>query len=309
MKIVFMGTPDFAVPSLEKLIVAGHDIQLVITQPDKKGNRNKIIPSAVKVLALEKGLDIAQPDRIRKDNELIERLKQLSPDMIIVAAFGQILPQEVLDIPKYGCINVHGSLLPKYRGASPMQAAILDGCNESGVTIMKMEAGLDTGDMISKITCDIQGLNIIEVSDLLSVKGAELLIDTIPKIAEGTATFTKQNDAESPYAGMIKKTDGFTDFCESADLLERKIRSFYEWPNLYTLLGDLSIKFFKAEVVESNNDALPGTVIDVSKDYYTINCKVGALKVLEQQLQGKKRMSAGDFMRGHKLRIGDKFGE
>ncbi len=302
-----MGTPEFAACSLRALIDAGYDIPLVITQPDRKGNRNKMILSAVKQLAVENGLEVAQPLRIRKDEELKERLRSIAPDMIVVAAFGQILPRDVLEIPKLGCINVHGSLLPDLRGAAPMQAAILNGLDESGVTIMKMEEGLDTGDMISKVACDIRGRDITEVSQILAEAGAQLLVETIPHIADGTAVYEKQDDSKSSYAKMINKTDGMTDFSEPAEVIERKIRAYLEWPACYSYLDGLQVKFYRAEVLEGEPDGEPGTVSETGKNYYVINCAEGRLKVLEQQLQGKKRMSAGDFMRGHKLSAGDRF--
>lgn len=302
-----MGTPEFAACSLRALIDAGYDIPLVITQPDRKGNRNKMILSAVKQLALDNGLEVAQPLRLRKDEELIARLREIAPDMIVVAAFGQILPLSVLEIPRLGCINVHGSLLPDLRGAAPMQAAILRGLDESGVTIMRMEEGLDTGDMISKVSCDIRGKDITEVSEILANAGAKLLAETIPHIADGTAVYEKQDDSLSTYAKMINKTDGMTDFNEPAEVIERKIRAYLEWPACYSYLDGLQVKFYKAEVVDEQPDGEPGTVSDTGKNHYTINCAVGKLKVLEQQLQGKKRMGAGDFMRGHKLSKGDRF--
>ena len=284
-----MGTPEFAAYSLRALIDAGYDIPLVITQPDRRGNRNRMILSAVKQLAVENGLEVAQPVRLRKDEELKERLRSIAPDMIVVAAFGQILPRDVLEIPRLGCINVHGSLLPDLRGAAPMQAAILNGHDESGVTIMRMEEGLDTGDMISKVVCDIRGKDITEVSQILAEAGAQLLTETIPHIADGTAVYEKQDDSKSSYAKMIDKTDGMTDFNEPAEVIERKIRAYLEWPACYSYLDGLQVKFY------------------TGKDYYVINCSEGRLKVFEQQLQGKKRMGAGDFMRGHRLSRGDRF--
>lgn len=308
MKTVFMGTPSFAVPSLRALIDSGHEIQLVITQPDKKGNRNKVIPSPVKVLAQENGIEIAQPSRIRKDEALIERLRSLAPDMIIVAAFGQILPKSVLDIPKYGCVNVHGSLLPDLRGASPMQTAVRIGYKETGVTIMQMAEGLDTGDMISQVRCNIEGMDIFEVSELLAKEGASLLISTMDQVEKGTAVAVKQDDELSTYAGMINKTDGLTDFSESAWEVECKMRAFAEWPTLYSYLDGVQVKFYKGEaLMDQEADGEPGTVSEIGKNYYTINCGTGKFKVLEQQLQGKKRMSAGDFMRGHRLETGERF--
>ena len=302
-----MGTPEFAACSLRSLIDAGYDIPLVITQPDRRGNRNRMILSAVKQLAVENGLEVAQPVRLRKDEELKDRLRSIAPDMIVVAAFGQILPRDVLEIPRLGCINVHGSLLPDLRGAAPMQAAILNGLDESGVTIMKMEEGLDTGDMISKVACDIRGKDITEVSQILAEAGARLLAETIPHIADGTAVYEKQDDSKSSYAKMINKTDGMTDFNEPAEVIERKIRAYLEWPACYSYLDGLQVKFYRAEALEGEPDGEPGTVSETGKNYYVINCSEGRLKVLEQQLQGKKRMSAGDFMRGHKLSVGDRF--
>ena len=307
LKIVFMGTPEFAAYSLRALIDAGYDIPLVITQPDRRGNRNRMILSAVKQLAVENVLEVAQPVRLRKDEELKERLRSIAPDMIVVAAFGQILPRDVLEIPRLGCINVHGSLLPDLRGAAPMQAAILNGHDESGVTIMRMEEGLDTGDMISKVVCDIRGKDITEVSQILAEAGAQLLTETIPHIADGTAVYEKQDDSKSSYAKMIDKTDGMTDFNEPAEVIERKIRAYLEWPACYSYLDGLQVKFYRAEALEGDPDGEPGTVSETGKDYYVINCSEGRLKVFEQQLQGKKRMGAGDFMRGHRLSRGDRF--
>ena len=308
LRIVFMGTPEFAAVSLKALIEAGYEIPLVITQPDRKGNRNKMILSPVKQLALDHGIETAQPVRLRKDEELKERLREIAPDMIVVAAFGQILPQSVLDIPRLGCINVHGSLLPDLRGASPMHGAILKGLDESGVTIMRMEKGLDTGDMISKVTCNIRGMDITEVAGVLAEAGAKLLIETIPHIADGTAEYEKQDDSLSSYAKMINKKDGLTDFTEPADVIERRIRAYLEWPTCYSYLDGLQVKFFKAEALMGEEpDGEPGTISETGKNYYTINCGAGKLRVFEQQLQGKKRMGAGDFMRGHQLRSGDRF--
>lgn len=310
MKIVFMGTPEFAVPSLQSLIDAGYDIPLVVTQPDRKGNRNKIIESAVKVCATENNIEVSQPVKIRKDEEFLNKIKDINPDMMVVAAFGQILPQELLDIPKFGCLNVHGSLLPALRGASPMQQAILDGLKETGITIMRMDAGLDTGDMISKASCNIEGLTIEELSDKLSKLGAKLLIETVQKVFDGSAEYVKQDDSKATHTTLIKKNDGFTDFGEDADVLERKIRAYHDWPSLYTYFDGLQMKLYKAEAdltYESNSDF--GKIVTVEKDYFAVSCKKGILKVFEVQLQGKNRMPAGDFMRGRKLSIGDELGE
>lgn len=308
-KIVFMGTPAFAAASLKKIIDEGYEIPLVVTQPDRKGNRNKMVLSPVKEMALEYGIDIAQPLKIREDEDLISRLRDISPDMIVVTAFGQILPGSVLDIPRYGCINVHGSLLPALRGASPMQTAILEGMDETGVTIMRMDEDLDTGDMISKVKVDIRGMDISEVSDILAVAGADLLAMTIPLIISGDAAYKRQKDDEATYSRMIKKSDGFTDFNEPAEQIERKIRAYADWPSCYTYIdGGLQLKLYKAEALPGEvSGYAPGTVSATDKDSYTVSCLEGSLKILEQQLQGKKRMGAGDFLRGHKLEPGDRF--
>ena len=301
-----MGTPEFAVPSLEKLIECGYEIPAVVTQPDRRGNRGKIAFSPVKEKALENSIPVLQPQSIRKDESFMAKLAELNPDLIIVAAFGQILPKRVLNIPKYGCINVHGSLLPKLRGAAPMQYAILEGLPKTGVTIMKTAAGLDTGDMIDRREMDITGLTIAELSEKLAALGADLLADTIPHILDGSAVYTPQDDAESSYAPMIRKSDGLTDFSGSAAQEERKMRAFDPWPALYSYLNGKQIKFFRAEVLSGNSEEEPGTVIRVEKQSFDIQCGDGSLRILELQAQGKKRMNAGDFLRGNHLKAGDR---
>ncbi len=308
MRIVYMGTPEFAVPSLRALHEAGHEIQLVVTQPDRRGNRGKVLPPPVKALALELGLSVSQPLAIRKEPEFIDSLKVLNPDLIVVVAFGQILPKAVLELPKYGCINVHGSLLPRFRGASPMQAAILAGDEKTGVTIMQMAEGLDTGDMLTKAECEIGDKNITELADELSDMGAELLVETVRLIEEGKVIAFPQNDDESCYAHMIRKSDGETCFDEPADVLVRKLRAYYEWPTLHSYLDNLSVKFYDAEALMNEiPDGEPGTVSEVERNSFKINCRDSRIRIKELQLQGKKRLKAGDFMRGHKLSAGDRF--
>lgn len=306
MKIVFMGTPEFAVPSLEKLIDEGYEVSMVVTQPDRKGNRGKVTFSPVKECAIQHNLPVEQPYRIREDEEFMTKLESLNPDFIVVAAFGQILPERVLNIPKYDCVNVHGSLLPNLRGAAPMQYSILQGDSVSGVTIMKMAKGLDTGDMISQAEMNIEGMTIQEFSDKLAVLGADLLVRTLPKIVAGNVTYTPQNEEESSYASMIQKTDGLTDFSGTAEEEERKIRAYDPWPALYSYLNGKQMKFFKAEVLEDEEEHEPGVISAVEKNSFTVDCGKGRLKILEVQLQGKKRMSAGDFLRGTGVSIGDR---
>ncbi len=306
MKIVFMGTPRFAVPSLEKLAEAGHEICLVVTQPDRKGNRGKVTFSPVKECAIALGLPVAQPERIREDEDFMAQLETLAPDFIVVAAFGQILPERVLNIPKYDCINVHGSLLPKLRGAAPMQYAILQGDRRTGVTIMKMAKGLDTGDMISWREMNIDGMNIDELTSKLAVLGADLLVETISEIAAGKATYTPQDDSESSYAHRILKSDGLTDFGKSAEEEERKIRAFDPWPALYSYLDGKQIKFFRADVLNDQEKHEPGVISAIDKNSFTVDCGEGRLRILEVQLQGKKRMNAGDFLRGTRVTKGSR---
>ncbi|MDO4384338.1 MAG: methionyl-tRNA formyltransferase [Eubacteriales bacterium] len=306
MKIVFMGTPEFAVPSLEKLVEVGHEIPLVVTQPDRKGNRGKVTFSPVKECAIQHNIPVEQPYQIREDEEFMAKLESLQPDFIVVAAFGQILPERVLNIPKYDCVNVHGSLLPKLRGAAPMQYSILQGDSVSGVTIMKMAKGLDTGDMISQAEMNIEGMTIHEFSEKLAILGADLLVKTLPEIADGNATYTPQNEEESSYASMIRKTDGLTDFSGSAAEEERKIRAYDPWPALYSYLNGKQMKFFQAEVLEDDEEHAPGVISAVDKNSFTVDCGRGRLRILEVQLQGKKRMSAGDFLRGTGVSKGDR---
>ena len=309
MHIVYMGTPQFAVPILQKLIAEGHEIDLVVTQPDRKGNRGKVIYSPVKACALVHGINVAQPFSIKNDPEFVDLLKQINPELIVVAAFGQILPQSVLDIPVHGCINVHGSLLPEYRGAAPMQYAILDGKTETGVTIMKMEASLDTGDMISSAKTEIDRKDIVELSEELAELGANLAAEAVKRIERGQETYTKQDDSLSSYAHMISKEDGYTDFNASAVSIDNKIRAFKAWPGTYTTVGDKMLKIFEAVPTKDVDDEAPyGTVIEVDRDSFVVRCADGALKIYEVQLQGKKRMPVADFIRGFSLDVGMRLG-
>ena len=240
MKIVYMGTPDFAVPPLAALVKAGYEVTAVITQPDKpKGRGKTLLPTPVKEEAMKHEIPVYQPQKVREP-EFVEVLKNLAPDMIVVAAFGQIIPKEILDMPKYGCINIHASLLPKYRGAAPIQQAVIDGEKESGVTIMKMGMGLDTGDMISQAVVTLRedetGGSLF---DRLAETGASLLIQTIPSIENGTATYTKQpEESPTPYAAMITKKMGLLDFSGNAEVLERLVRGMNPWPSAYTFLNN-----------------------------------------------------------------------
>lgn len=308
MKIVYMGTPDFAVPPLRALVKAGYDVAAVVTQPDKpKGRGKSLMPTPVKEEALKYDLTVYQPQKVREP-EFLDTLKSLNPDIIVVAAFGQIIPQVILDLPKYGCINIHASLLPKYRGAAPIQQAVIDGEKESGVTIMKMAMGLDTGDMISKVIVPIEKEETGgSLFDKLAEAGAELLTKTLPSIENGTAVYEKQpEESPTPYAAMITKQMGLIDFSRSAVELERLVRGMNPWPSAYTFLNNKTLKVWKSEVKEETSDAQPGTVIAADKTGIHVVCGEGVLILQEVQLEGKKRMDTDAFLRGYKVEIGTK---
>ena len=303
MKIVYMGTPDFAVSPLRALHDAGHDIVLAITQPDAVRDRGKKVKfSPVKEEALRLGIEVIQPERIKNDREAIDRIKSENPDIIAVAAFGQILPKEVLDIPKLGCINVHASLLPRFRGASPIQRAIMEGDEKTGVTIMYMEEGLDTGDMLAKKSVEIDHKTADELHDELSALGAELLVDTVGRIREIKAV--KQDDSMATYAGLITKGDGKIDFSRTPQEIERQIRAFDPWPGAYCGYGDGQMKIWKAECLDGERKGVPGEICGVSDEGIDILCGGGILRVEEIQLPGKKRIEVKAFLRGNFIEKG-----
>ena len=302
MKIVFMGTPDFSVNAIENIVKAGHDVVGVITQPDKpKGRGGKMQYTPVKEKALELGLDVYQPQRV-KETEFIEKLKEMNPDAIVVIAFGQILPKAILDMPKYGCINVHASLLPKYRGAAPIQWSVIDGEKETGVTTMYMNEGLDTGDIIDKVVVPIDKKETGgSLFDKLAIEGGKLILKTLIELENGTAVRTPQDDSKSNYAGMINKQLGKIDFNKSANEIERLIRGLNPWPSAYTKMDGKTLKIWDADVDDSENDSAPGTITEVGKDFIRVATGKGSLKILELQLEGKKRMKTRDFLNGAKI--------
>ncbi len=274
MKIIYMGTPDFAVAPLAALAENGYEVEAVITQPDKpKGRGKTMMPTPVKEEALKHGIPVLQPVKVR-DPEFVEELKNLAPDIIIVAAFGQIIPKSILDMPRFGCINIHASLLPKYRGAAPIQQAVIDGEKESGVTIMQMGTGLDTGDMISRIVVplakDETGGSLF---DKLAQAGAELLVQTLPSIFDGTATREKQpEESPTPYAAMISKKMGLLDFSKNAEELERLVRGLDPWPSAFTFINGKTLKVWKSSVLEKQAQEAPGTVIAADKGGIQVAC-------------------------------------
>ena len=310
MKLIFMGTPDFSVGTLEALIAAGHEITLVVSQPDKpKGRGHELAPTPVKETALKHGLKVFQPKRL-KDPETIRTLEETPADAIVVIAFGQIVPASILHMKKYGCINVHGSLLPKYRGAAPIQWAVIDGERESGVTIMQMDEGLDTGDMLLKGSVVLDEKETSgSLFDKLSALGASLCVETLEKLEKGELTPEKQGESPTEYARMLTKEMGELDFSRDAVTLERLIRGFNPWPSAYTRLGDKTLKIWAADVCEKQDPKKqPGTVTEVTKQDFTVACGEGALKITELQLQGKKRMDAAAFLRGYHLEPGQRLG-
>ena len=307
MKIVYMGTPDFAVPPLRALAESEYEIAAVVTQPDKpKGRGKTLLPTPVKEEALKYKIPVYQPEKVR-DPEFGKLLEKIRPDVIVVAAFGQIIPKSILDLPKYGCINIHASLLPKYRGAAPIQQAVIDGEKESGVTIMRMGTGpVDTGDMIAKavvpLAKDETGGSLF---DKLALTGAELLIKTLPSIFDGTAVYEKQpEESPTPYASMITKQMGLLDFSRSAAELERLVRGMNPWPSAYTWLNGKSLKVWKSEAVSESCGAAPGTIVAVDKSGIRVACGRGILVLKEVQLEGKKRMETEAFLRGYRIAPG-----
>lgn len=304
MRIVFMGTPDFAVPSLESLISGGHEIVGVFTQPDRPKNRGmKLTPSPVKVCAQAHGLAVYQPASFKKEPEALETLKALEPELVVVAAFGQILPQSVLDVPTLGCINVHSSLLPKYRGAAPINWAILNGEEETGVTIMKVALALDAGDIISQVKTLIDPNETVEqLHDRLAQLGAQLLQETVSRIADGTAEFTPQVEEESTYAPMLSRALSPMDWNRSAKELHNQVRGLIPWPAASAELGGTSFKIYSVAETGKRTTAVPGTILSAGKEGLLVACGDGtALEILELQAPGKKRMAAVDYLRGHAL--------
>lgn len=313
MRVVFMGTPDFSVGTLRELVKAGHQVVGVVSQPDKpKGRGKAMVPTPVKEAALELGLPVYQPKKVG-DPEFLEILKELAPEAIIVVAFGQIIPRFILEMPVYGCINVHASLLPKYRGAAPIQWAVIDGEPESGVTIMRMDAGVDTGDMIAKevvpLAADETGGSLFEK---LSDVGAKLLVKTLPSLEAGTAVYEKQpQESPTAYAAMIRKNLGNMDWSRPAVELERLIRGLNPWPSAYTKIGGKTLKIWKAQVQDTaggrdqtENAAAPGTVLQADSKGFCVQTGQGILKIVQLQLEGKKRMDAQAFLRGYSIEPG-----
>lgn len=306
MRILFMGTPDFAVPSLEALIEAGHTLCGVFTQPDKPKNRGmKLQAPPVKECAQAHNIPVYQPVKLR-DGTALALIQELAPELIVVAAYGRILPDDILAAPPKGCINVHSSLLPHYRGAAPINWTVLNGDRESGVTIMHMAHDLDAGDIISQAATPIDpNETVVSLHDRLARMGAELLVDTVAHIADGTATRTPQDHDKATLAPMLSRELSPMDFTRTAWQLHNQVRGLIPWPAAVTTLGDKRCKVFSTVVLEEYTDAAPGTVLTAGKEGLTLACGEGTvLRIEELQPDGGKRMKAVDFLRGHPIPVG-----
>lgn len=305
MKIVFMGTPEFSVPSFQALIDE-FGVKAVFTQPDKpKGRGKKVAMSPVKELALKYDIPIYQPIKLKKEPEMIQELKNIEPDFIIVVAYGQILPKEVIDIPKYACINLHASLLPKYRGAAPINWAVIKGEKKSGNTTMLMDVGLDTGDMLLKQEVTItEDMTAGDLHDILMKDGAELLVETIKRMNKGDIERIQQNESETCYASMLDKKMGNIDWSMSAEDINNLVRGLNPWPVAYTHYYGEIMKIYKAKVLEEEYNISPGTIIRVSEEGIRVACGSGSLLVEEIQFPGKKVLKVEQYIRGNNIENG-----
>lgn len=312
MRVVFMGTPDFAVGTLKALLQSRHQVVAVVTQPDKPKGRGKAMQfTPVKEVAVSAEIPVLQPKRVREP-EVVEEIRQFHPDVIVVVAFGQLIPKAILDMPQYGCVNVHASLLPKYRGAAPIQWAVIDGEEKSGVTTMQMDEGLDTGDMLltEEVVLDPQETGG-SLFDKLSEVGAGLLLKTLDELEAGNVHPQKQpSESTTAYAAMLTKKMGEIDWTQSAVQIERLVRGLNPWPSAYTHLGQKTLKIWRAAVHPSMGQTKePGTVILMDKKHFGVQTGDGMLEILELQLEGKKRMDADAFLRGYQVEDGIKLGE
>lgn len=305
MSIVYMGTSDFAVAPLQALCDAQYEVVLVVTKPDRpKGRGKKMQGCPVKLEAEKRGLCVDTPEKIKGNIEFIEKIKTLSPELIIVAAYGKILPSEILEIPTFGCVNIHGSLLPKYRGAAPIHRAVIDGCEKTGVTLMYMDEGMDTGDMIAFAETFIKDKTTAMLHDELSSLGADLLLKELPSILNGTAQRIAQCEEEASYAPMVFKEDGMIDFSLSADKICALVRGMNSWPCASTTYEGAVMKVHRASVGSLKSTAEVGTVISVDKKGIVVACKDGSVVLEQIQMPGKKAMCVSDYLLGNKIEIG-----
>lgn len=302
MKIVFMGTPEFAVPCLQKIIDESHEVLAVVTQPDKpKGRGKKLAMPPVKELALKYDIPVYQPLKAREES-FVDTLKEMNPELIVVVAFGQILPKSILDIPKYGCVNVHASLLPRYRGAAPLNWVIINGEEKTGVTTMYMDEGLDTGDMIlkSEIPLDDE-ITAGELHDKMMIDGAKVLKETIDLIEKGEAPREKQSNENTCYSPIMNKSLGNIDWNKSAIDIHNLVRGINPWPSAYTTYEGQTMKIWKTKVIDKNSDKDPGTIISVDKEGINVSTSEGIVQIKEIQMAGKKRMEVPEYIKGNNI--------
>lgn len=306
-RIVFMGTPDFAVPCLEALVTAGYPVVLAVTQPDKPVGRKRVLTAPpVKAFALQHDIPVFQPEKIKKNPAVLEQLKAAQADLFVVVAYGKILPQSVLDIPTHGCINVHASLLPEYRGSAPIQWSIVKGESVTGVTTMVMDAGMDTGDMLRKTEVDISLHDTaVTLSEKLSQAGAQLLLDTLPGYLTGEIPPVPQDHEKATSIPLLKKEDGEINWLQSATQIYNQIRGFSPWPGTYTFFQNKTLKVLQARLVEhpDTHQGTPGQILSLGHDSVRVRCGEGALELLNVQLAGSKAMDAGSFARGQRLEV------
>lgn len=318
MKIVYMGTPDFAVPALEALYAAGHQVLLAVTKADRPKDRGKKMQSCpVKLKALELGIPVETPEKIKGNEEFFEKLRSLAPDVIVVAAYGKVLPKEVLDAPKFGCVNIHASLLPAYRGAAPIHRAVIDGCEKTGVTIMCMEEGLDTGDMLAQESVEIGEKTTAQLHEELAVLGARMVCEVLPKIEDGSIVPVKQDDSKASYAPMVFKEEGVIDFSKTAREICCLVRGFNSWPTASTSLGGQVMKVHMAKegrgrgLLEKQPGAapVPGTVLAAGKHGIEVACGDGTVLLTNIQMPGKKAMDVSAWLLGNKIPAGTVLGK
>ena len=308
MNIVYFGTPEYACIPLTALLKAGHNVNLAVTQPDKpKGRGNKTQKSPVRARAEESGIRVIAPDKIKNDTEVFSEIASAAPDFIVVYSYGQIIPRNILDIPKYGCINIHASLLPKYRGAAPIQRSVLDGEKETGVTLMLMDEGLDTGDIYISAATPIDRKTSAELFAELSEIGAKLLVDSLPKIADGSLKAVPQL-GESSYAGMLYKNEGEIDWTKSAVEVDRLVRAFNDAPVAWTLRNGEVIKIYETEIADAAPGSVPGSVISADKRGIVTACGSGAVMIKRLQAPGKKIMDAASYLLGNRVDPGSILG-
>ena len=309
MKVIFMGTPDFAVGALDAIVEAGHEVVLVVTQEDKPKGRGKEIQfTPVKEAAIRHGIEVYQPHRV-KHEEPVAKLREYNADVFVVAAYGQILSKELLDMPKYGCVNIHASLLPKYRGAAPIQWSIIDGEKVTGVTTQMMAEGIDTGDILDVIEVEIDKEETGgSLFDKLTVAGSEVILTTLKKLEDGTVTRTPQDHSKSTYAKMLDKKLGNIDFSMSAEEIERLIRGLNPWPSAYTMYKGKTLKVWRADVIDKEYDGELGQIVDKTKKAVMVKTGNGALAITELQLEGKTRRTTEAFLCGAGFELGEMLG-